>query len=229
MRNGAMAEYMVTRAAFCYKVSEHISDEDKISYAAAEPLACTVRGVYERITVNKGDVAVVSGPGTIGLFTVQALKSKGAYVIVSGLPMDQHRLDKALEIGADVAVTSYEELEEAVKSVSPEGADIACEAAGVAPSFNTCLKIVKTHGTILQVGMYGGAINSDMNQVFNKELHIAGTNSTAVSTWKTTMELLNSRKVDLSPVISLKLPLEEWEKGFDATINKTAFKVLLLP
>ena len=229
MRNGGMAEYMVYPAAYCHKVAEDLTIDEKQAYAAAEALACTVRGVYERITVNPGDIAVVSGPGTIGLFTVQALKSKGAYVIVSGLPADRHRLDKALEIGADKAVESYEELLAAIREKDPEGADIACEAAGVGPSLNTCLKVVKTHGTILQLGMYGGEIKCDMNQVFAKELFIAGSNSTATATWDTTIELLNSKKVDLNPVISLKLPLDKWEEGFDATINKTAFKVLLIP
>ena len=229
MRNGGMAEYMVYPAAFCHKVNENLSDEEKLAYAAAEPLGCAVRGVYERINVNPGDVAVVSGPGAIGLFTLQALKSKSAYVIVSGLPMDRHRLEKALELGADKVVESFEELQAAVAEVSPNGADIACEAAGVAPSFATCLKIVKIHGTILQLGMYAKDIVCDMNAVFNKELFISGSNSTGTKTWETTIELLNSKKVDLNPIISLKLPLDKWEEGFDATINKTAFKVLLLP
>lgn len=229
MRNGGMAEYMVYPAAYCLKVREDLTDDEKQAYATAEALACTVRGVYERITVNPGDIAVVSGPGTIGLFTVQALKSKGAYVIVSGLPADRHRLDKALEIGADKAVESYEELLAAIHEKDPEGADIACETAGVGPSLNTCLNVVKIHGTVLQLGMYGSEIKCDMNQVFAKELYIAGSNSTATTTWDITMDLLNNKKVDLNPVVSLKLPLEKWEEGFDATINKTAFKVLLIP
>lgn len=230
MRDGGMAEYLVTRAAFCYKVPKDLPYEDKLAYAATEPLACAVRGVYERgVTVNPGDVAVVSGPGSIGLFTVQALKSRGAYVIVSGLPADRHRLKKAMEIGADAVCESYAELEAAVKKVSPAGADIACETAGVAPSFNTCLRIVKIHGSILQLGMYGGDVTCALNEAFSKELFIVGSNSTATTTWSTTMELLNSRKMDLKPVISLKLPLDEWEKGFDATIDKSALKVLLIP
>ncbi len=229
MRNGGMAEYMVYPAAYCLKVSEDLTEDEKLSYAAAEPLACVVRGVYERITVRPGDVAVVSGPGTIGLFAVQALKSRGAYVIVSGLPADRHRLDKALELGADKTAESFEELMAAVYEKNPEGADVVCETAGAAPSFAACIKAVKIHGTILQLGMYGGDVKCDLNAVFAKELFIAGSNSTATTTWETTMQLLNSKRVNLTPVISLKLPLSEWEKGFDATIDKTAFKVLLLP
>ena len=226
-KDGAMAKYMVTRAAFVNKIPDHV--EDKLIYAAAEPLACVVRGVYERIEVQPGDVAVVSGPGTMGLFAVEVLKARGAYVIASGLPADEKRLELALKLGADKAVQSYEELEEAVKEVSPCGADVAVETAGVAPSLNTCLKIVKTHGKVLELGIISGKHNIDLGQVFAKELAVYGSNSTATTTWDITMDLLNSGKVDLAPIISLRLPLEEWEAGFDATVNKTAYKVLLMP
>ena len=42
-----------------------------------EPLACAHHGV-SKIQVNSGDVAVVWGPGPIGLLVAQVLKSKGA-------------------------------------------------------------------------------------------------------------------------------------------------------
>lgn len=229
MRNGGMAEYMVYPAAFCRKIPAEFSTDKKLAYAAAEALACTVRGVYQRINVKKGDVAVVSGPGTIGLFTVQVLKSLGAYVIVSGLKSDHARLQKALEIGADAVAENYEELAAAVYSKKPDGADIVCETAGVGPSLDLCLDVVKIHGTVLQLGMFGGAINCDMNKVFSKELTIVGSNSTANDTWDITMDLLNKGIIDLEAIISHKLPLEKWEEGFDVAINKTAFKVLLVP
>ena len=198
-------------------------------YAAAEPLACVVRGVYERITVHAGDIAIVSGPGTMGLFAVEVLKSKGARVVVSGLPADHHRLQLALTLGAERVAESFDELKEILAEIAPEGADVALEAAGVAPSCNTCLNVLKTQGTLLQMGLFGGKPTCELNKIFEKELTITSMNSTAMTTWDITMELLKEKKVDLKPLISLKLPLAEWNEGFDATINKTAFKVLLLP
>ena len=43
------------------------------------------------------------------------------------------------------------------------------------------------------------------------------------------MDLVRQEKLRLEPLVSLQLPLAEWEKGFDATIDKTAYKVFLLP
>ncbi len=226
-RDGGMTKYMVMRAKTAYKIPDDAPD--KLVYAAAEPLGTVVRGVYERITVNPGDVAVVSGPGTLGLFAVQVLKTKGAYVIASGLPVDEKRLELAKKLGADAAVQSYEELEAAVKAVSPRGADVSVECAGVAPSLNNCLKILKIHGQMLELGIISGVYNVDMGLIFAKELTVAGSNSTAFSTWDITMDLINSGKVDLVSMTDMRIPLDEWEKGFDATIAKTAYKVLLIP
>lgn len=226
-RNGAMAKYMVMRAATAYKVPDQIPD--KLIYAAAEPLACVVRGIYERMTVNPGDVAVVSGPGTLGLFAIQVLKTKGAYVIASGLPADEKRLEKAKTLGADATVQSEEELMEAVRAVSPRGADVAVEAAGVAPSLNACLKVLKIHGQMLELGIIGGMYNVDMGLIYAKELTVEGSNSTATTTWDITMKLIEEGKVNLEAMTEMRLPLDEWEKGFDAIIEKKAYKVLLIP
>ena len=204
-------------------------EPDKLKYAAAEPLACAVRGVYEMLEVHSGDVAVVSGPGAIGLLVTQCLKERGARVIISGLCADRARLQLALELGAEKAVESEQELVDYLNAVAPLGADITVDCTGVAPSVDTCLKVTRTHGQFLIMGVFGRPATVDINKIFMKELHITASNSSAMSSWAITMDLLKRGAIDLSPIISLKLPLDEWKKGFDAVIDKTALKVLLIP
>jgi threonine dehydrogenase-like Zn-dependent dehydrogenase len=192
-------------------------------------MACVVRGVYERINVVPGDVAVISGPGTIGLFATTLLKSRGAYVIVTGLPTDRHRLELALTLGADAIAESFESLKEEVLKVNPKGADISVEAAGAGGSLDTCIKILKAQGVLLQLGNFGKPVQVDMDKAFLKELQIITSNSTAYSTWLIALKLLKEKKISLEPLLSLRLPLEEWQKGFEAAENKQAYKVVLLP
>jgi len=227
-RNGAMAEYVVVPAKYSFKVPD--DEEDKISYALTEPFNCAVRGVYERINVNPGDVAVVSGPGTIGQFAMQALKARGAYVIASGLKDDAHRLKLALELGADEAVDNFDDLQAALQRIRPGGADIVVEAAGHPASLATCLKVAKKLGTLLCLGTYGGHnISVRWDTTHEKELAVYGSNSTAMSTWEIGLGLIRDKKVNLAPLVSLKLPLSEWKRGFDAVINKEAYKVVFCP
>ena len=226
-RNGAMAEYMVCPAKFCFKIPA--DDPNKLKYAMTEPFACAVRGTYNIIKVTAGDIAVVSGPGTIGLFVVQCLLAQGARVIVSGLPVDLPRLKKAVELGAEKYVTSKDELDAYLAEVAPLGADIAVDCTGVAPSLDTCLKVVRTHGQVLIMGVFPKPVLVDINQIFMKELKVYSSNSTAMSDWDIALDLLYTGKVDIGFAMSLELPLEDWKKGFDAVIDKSAFKVLLKP
>ena len=225
--DGAMAEYLVIPASFAFRVPDNV--EDKLLMAISEPLGCAVRGIMERIQVQPGDVAVVSGPGIFGQLSTQLLKILGARVVVSGLPKDTERLALAKEMGADAVVTSPEELMEVVKSWNPLGADVVVEATGAVASVHTCIDVVKKHGSYLQIAVFSRDIPFPMDDVLHKEIYVTGTNSTAMSTWRRSMELVRENKLRLEPLVSMRLPLEEWEKGFDATINKEAYKVFLLP
>lgn len=229
-RDGAMANYVVVPAKYCFKLPESAKTlQDKKLYAMAEPFGCVVRGVYERIDVKKGDVAVVSGPGPMGLMAVQLFKARGAYVIMSGLPVDEEKLALAKTLGADETVTSLEALKEAVYRNNPYGADITCECAGVLPSFKNCLEVIRSSGVHLQIATYGDPIPTDMDLMLVKEITFVPTNSTAFSTWKIAVELMANGSVDLKPLMNLELPLEKWREGIDATISRRKYKVVLLP
>lgn len=228
--DGAMADYVRVPAKYCFKLPESARTlEEKKLYALAEPMCCVVRGVYERIDVKPGDVAVVSGPGPMGILAVQLFKARGAYVISSGLPVDREKLNLALRLGADEAVTDEKALMAAVLRKNPAGADITCDCTGVAASLATCLRVVRTHGVHLQIGVFSKPIQVDLDELFLKEVNYVATNSTAVSSWEIGMRLLEEGKVDLKPLMNYEAPLRNWRAAFDAAMEKTAYKAVLLP
>ena len=229
-RDGAMANYVVVPAKYSFHIPDAaVTLEEKAVYALTEPLACMVRGVYEKIKVNPGDVVVVSGPGIMGQFAVQLFKARGAYVILSGLPADQDKLDLARSLGADACVTGFEELQAAVYAANPKGADITCDCAGVTPSLESCMKVIRPMGTHLQIGLFGGKVPFRLDYFFDREVNYVPSNSSSVGSWKITLELLAQGKVQLAPFVSKTVPLADWKSGLDAVLAKTAYKVLLKP
>ncbi len=229
-RNGAMANYVVVPAKYSFKLSDSIkSREERINYALAEPLACMVRGVYEKIDVEPGDTVVVSGPGIMGQLAALLFKLRGAYVIVSGLPADEEKLALAKKLGADCVVTSFDELCEAVYKNNPKGADITCDCTGVAPALENCMKVIRPMGTHLQIGLFGGKVPFRLDYMFDREVNYVPSNSSAVSSWAITMKLLNEGKIDLSHFVSKSYSLDDWKAGVDAVLSKTAYKVILIP
>jgi L-iditol 2-dehydrogenase len=85
---------------------------DNVDYhegALTEPLACCVHGVVELTVVTVGELVVISGPGTIGLFSMQLAAPFGARVVALGTAKDRERLDRALSLGAEHAVNIEEQ------------------------------------------------------------------------------------------------------------------------
>ena len=229
-RDGAMANYVVVPAKYAFKIPDSaVTLEEKSVYALTEPLACMVRAAYEKVDVKPDDTVVVSGPGIMGQYAVQLFKSRGAYVIVSGLPADKDKLELALSLGADDYATSFDELQQKVYTRSPKGADITCDCVSVIPSLETCMKVIRQLGTHVQVGLFGGKVPFRLDAIFDREVNYIPSNSSSYTSWGITMDLLREKKVTMTPFASVRLPLDEWDKGLEMVLNKAAYKVLLMP
>jgi len=225
--NGAFAEYLTIPASLAFKVPDDIENKEEL--AIAEPVACVVRAVIERSIVKAGDIVLISGPGTIGLIAVQLAKLQGAFVIVSGLPEDQHRLKLASELGADVVVSHPEKLNQTIKEIEPYGVDVAFECSGAAPSARACLNSLKKQGIYSQVGLFGKPININMDDFLYKELYFTNSFASERSSWRRLLRLIKNKQFNFTPLISEKLSLEDWEKAFNKVINKEGYKILLIP
>ncbi len=224
---GAMAEYLVTTAARTFKVPDHYVGRDILSIT--EPLACCTRAVLEKSTIHAGDVAVVAGPGVIGLLCMQLAKLCGAFVIVSGTPVDKARLELAKELGADVVNEDPAKLVELVNQYAPYGADHVIECSGAAPSLRSALECVRKEGSLTQVGMYGKNVEIPMDTVVRKELKVTAGFSQAMSTWELALKIIGQDVLKLEELVSKRMPLTDWEEAFDLFAKKTENKIFLIP
>ncbi|HEV2123732.1 MAG TPA: alcohol dehydrogenase catalytic domain-containing protein, partial [Chloroflexota bacterium] len=86
--DGGFAEYFVVPEANVLPLPESVSLE---AAALTEPLACCVHGVLELAKPAPGSLAVVSGPGPIGLLCAQVARAAGAEAIVLGTSADIER------------------------------------------------------------------------------------------------------------------------------------------
>jgi L-iditol 2-dehydrogenase len=225
--NGAFAEYFTIAANLVFKVPDEIRVKDEL--ALCEPFACVVRNVVERATVKAGDIVLISGPGAIGLFAVQLAKLQGAYVIAAGIPIDEPRLQMAKQLGANLTVSDPKKLPGLIAKLTPYGVDVAFECAGVAASSKVCLESLRKQGLYSQVGVFGKEIPVDMDKFLLKEIQITNNYASERSSWETALRLLKNQQISFTPLISERMPLENWEEGFDFALRKKGFKVLLVP
>ncbi|HUU13954.1 MAG TPA: zinc-binding dehydrogenase [Terriglobia bacterium] len=227
MIDGAFADYLCIAAERCHLLPENVSFRQA---ALGEPLAVAVRAVINRNTVHAGDLVLVSGPGCVGLLTMQIAKLEGATVIVAGIEKDGRRLALARDLGADLIVNgSRQDLLEIIRRERPEGADLVFECAGAMESLNLCWEAVRKEGTVVQIGVYPGPIQTDLNKVMMKELRFIGTYGYVWTSWERCVRLLREGEVRTEELISHEFPLHRFEEAFRVTQDGTATKVVLNP
>jgi len=226
--NGAFTKFCVVRKEIVHHLPDNV---DFTSGALCEPLSCAVHGVIEKTGIEAGEVVVVVGPGPLGLLSSQISKIEGGYVIVLGLSLDEGRLTLAKKLGADVVVNiDKENLEEMVKDLTKGyGADVVLECSGSPSGAKLALKLVRKKGKFTQMGLFGKPIEIDFEQIAYKELKVTGFFSQKWTAWEKALRLLEQGKVQTKPLVTEKLPIREWKKGFEKKEKGEAIKTVLYP
>ena len=227
--NGGFTTFLVVPARNIHELPASV---DYRAGALTEPLACVVHATLTTPTVAPGDVAVIAGPGAIGLLTVQVVKAAGATAIVLGTDTDEHRLALATQLGAD-AVVNVQRADAAavVRDLTIEGlgADVVYECSGAGPAAQQLLTLVRRHGRYVQVGLFGKPVAWDLDQLVYKELTATGTNASTPPSWLRALDLMGSGKVRTDLLITHEYPVTAWEKGFATFEDKSGIKTIFVP
>jgi len=226
--NGAFTKFLVIHERLVKKIPASVSLE---AAALTEPLACVVHGVMEMARISAGEVVLISGPGVIGLLALQVARAAGARAVVCGSAGDRGRLEIARSMGASRDVEDpNEEVSEGLRALSAgRGADVAIECAGVEKSAAQCLVSLRKRGRYIQMGLFGRAISADLDLMTYKEIQYSCSFASTQSSFRTALQLMDCGLVDPLPLISARLPLEQWEEGFRLMQSKEGLKVLFYP
>lgn len=226
--NGGFAGYFVVPEGNILPLPDGVSLE---SAALTEPLACCVHGVLELAQPAPGTVAVVSGPGPIGLLCAQVARAAGAEVVILGTSADDGRFALARALGFRHIVDVQRE--DAVAAVSQgtggRAPDLVIEAAGAAMSLAGCLRLAPRGGSVLQIGLYGKPVPVDVDTLVLKEIRLLGSFSSTPTSWPLALDLMARGAVQTAPLVTSQRPLAEWSAAFDAARSKSEGKILLTP
>lgn len=226
--NGGFTSYLVVPARNVHVLPEGVS---YLSGALTEPLACVVHGALEMPRLLPGDLAVIAGPGAIGLLTLQVVRAAGARVVVIGTEADAHRLHMARELGADTVVNVQQDnyrgaIDDLTGGV---GADIVYECSGAGPAARMLLELVRRGGQYAQIGLFGKAVEWNLDEVCYRELSVTGSNASVPSAWNRALELMATGMVQTEPLVSRVFPITEWREAFDVFERRSALKTVLQP
>jgi alcohol dehydrogenase len=228
--NGLQAEY--ARVPFAdtsvYKIPEELTDEDVLFLADILPTSFEV-GVLNG-GVQPGDTVAIVGAGPIGLAAVLTAKLFTPGRIVAIDPATT-RLEKALELGADIVIDNSREdaLERVMELTDGLGADVAIEAVGVPETFELCADLVRPGGRVANVGVHGHPATLHLERLWIRDVTIT-TGLVDTFTTPRLLKLIAEGRLDATPFATHRFPLDETMAAYDVfadAANTNALKVVL--
>jgi threonine dehydrogenase-like Zn-dependent dehydrogenase len=219
--DGAFAPFLCAPARALWKIDPAVPRDDA---ALFEPLACAV-GSVKRAPFQVGDNVAIIGAGPMGLLFGQLYRALGAGKIIL-IDVAPFRLAFAKNIGMDEALHAAEvDVPAAVKRLTGLGADIVVDAVG--NQINQAIKLARRGGQVILFGLRPHD-NPPVNQytITRYDLTVHGT-FVGLHPFAQTIQLLESRRVRPSTLITHRLPLRELEKGVELMRTQQAMKVLI--
>ena len=227
MGSGGFAEYMIINAKSLYKLADDID----MDYAAlAEPLACCVHSI-RNAKIQLGDDVVVIGVGIMGALHIQLAKMSGARVIVSEL--DPDRIEVAKKMGADIVINSKEEnpVERIKELTDGRGADVVFCTVAVA---SVAQDAVDMAGKLGRVVLYSSfhpdrPIEISPSKLHSSEKILTGSVNPNQADFLTSTRLLSSKLIDVSALISDRVPLDEIDRAFQEAVDPKTYRIVVKP
>jgi L-iditol 2-dehydrogenase len=161
-----------------------------------------------------------------------AAKSAGARRII-GVDLEQFRLDRALQMGAtDVINLRVEDGQEAILRLT-EGrkVDLAIETAGNGRAAQAALQAVRRGGRVVLVGLpQDSETPLSIPYIVDNEIDIRGV-FRYHNTYPTGVAVMAGDDIDLEPVITDYLSLEQTAQAFEKAIKEknSTLKIVIRP
>jgi threonine 3-dehydrogenase len=177
-----------------------------------------------------GKSVLITGVGIIGLMAVTIAKAAGASKIIA-CDVDRRRLEIARYLGAEEAYHSGEDdVPAQVRRVTHgRGADVLLEMSGHPRAIEQGFAALAGGGVAALLGLPSDRVSLDLaNAIIFKGATVLGINGRRMfETWYQVEEFVLSGRLNLAPIITHQLGLDEYERGFHLMQSGEAIKVVL--
>jgi len=196
-----------------------------------EPLACVARG--QRLAQLKpGQSVMVVGSGISGLIHISLARALGAGKIIA-TDITDFRLDAAKRFGADVVINAKDDVEKLLlEGNDGKLADLVIVCAGALSASVEALKYVERGGTVLYFAVPGPeeTVPVPLNDLWRNEITLMTSYGAGPIDLDNAMNLLSSRKVILSDMITHRLDFVDGGRGFQMVAGaQDSIKVIFEP
>lgn len=222
-RTGCFAEYIAIPNANVWHHADGI-DLDIASFFDAYGNATHTALQWDLL----GEDVLITGAGPIGAMAAGIAKHAGArHVVITDV--NDYRLALAAQLGATRIVNVTRESVDDVKRElgMSEGFDVGLEMSGNPSGFRSMLDNMAHGGKISMLGIPDSDMAIDWNKVIFNMLTVKGIYGREIfETWYKMTVMLQSG-LNLDPMVTHRLPYQEFQAGFDAMLSGKSGKVVL--
>lgn len=222
-RDGCFAEYVSVPSSNLWHVDESIPDDIA---AIFDPYGNATHVALSFDLV--GEDVLITGAGPIGCMAAAIAKHVGARNVVV-TDMIPYRLNLAKKLGAtrvvDVSKESLKDVQRELGMVG--GFDVGMEMSGSPQALEQMIENMYNGGRMALLGLQPDGAGIEWSKVIFNGLFIKGIYGREIfETWYKMQAMLLSG-LDISPVITHRLPFDDYAKGFEAMLSGQAGKVVL--
>jgi L-iditol 2-dehydrogenase len=196
-----------------------------------EPLACVIRGLHVA-GVKTGQSMLVVGSGISGLLHVKVAKVLGVKRTLA-VDINDYRLSFAKRMGAHAVFKSSDATVDNIKMFNDgELPDIVVVCTGAESAIEQSLGLVRPGGVVLFFAppSPGVKIPFPLFDLWNKQVKMVSTYAGGPEDLKEAMNLISSKRVVVTDMITHKLPLSKAAEGFKLVAKADkSIKVIIEP
>ena len=225
-RDGSFARYVVLPAENCWRNAAGLSPEVA---ALQEPFGNAVHAATAGPL--RDNVVAVFGCGPIGLCAIGIARAEGAAAVYAVEP-NPFRRELAERMGATATLAPTDKTPEEIRRLNGGvGVDVVLEISGNPTAVQQGLESLHSGGWISLLGIGDRPVTLDLNDlVVTKGITIYGIFGRKIwDTWERTSAYLASGRVDVTPLITHRYPLSDFEEAMAQMKSGRSGKVVLLP
>ena len=209
-KDGVVAQDFTMPLETLFEVPSNVPDTQAVF---VEPLAAALE-ITEQHHITPYEKVIVLGDGKLGLITALALHAQNLDVMLVG--KHQNKLDIAHAQGVKTTLLQDLKIEKIY--------DVVVEATGSISGFETALALTKPRGTLVLKSTVAASKEFNLAPIVIDEITVLGSRC---GQFPPALRLLESEKVDFSPLISGIYSIDDALEAFEKNKEKDTLKVLL--
>jgi threonine 3-dehydrogenase len=225
-REGCWAELAAIPAANAWVTDRAMSLEVA---SIQEPFGNAVHAAS--VAPLRDQVVLVTGCGPIGLFCIGIARAGGASRVIAS-DVNDYRIELGRRMGADAVIDSRRPaaLEEMLEA-GGRGFDVALEMSGSDRAIDQALHALRPGGHLSLLGLPLAPVTIDLNDlVIQKGVTVHGIFGRRIwETWEETRRLLGEGRVDVAPMITHRMALDDVEEAIALLERGESGKIVMFP